>query len=55
MIKEVIKTYPNFKVIATTLRTVRSATVNDWSAICYANDQLYKANSYDALEIMDRA
>ncbi|MCX7708435.1 MAG: sugar kinase [Clostridia bacterium] len=54
MINEVVKTYPNFKVVATTLRTVRSATVNDWSAICWADGQIYKANDYDALEIFDR-
>lgn len=54
MINEVVKVYPNFKVIATTLRTVRSATVNDWSAICWAGGKLYKANDYNGLEIMDR-
>lgn len=54
MINEVVKTYPNFKVVATTLRTVRSATVNDWSAMCWADGQIYKANDYDALEIFDR-
>ena len=29
MLGEVVKVYPNFKVIATTLRTVKTATVND--------------------------
>ena len=33
MIQQVVKTYPNFKVVATTLRTVKTATVNDWGAI----------------------
>lgn len=37
MLGEVCKAYPNFKVIATTLRTVKTATVNDWKAICYAD------------------
>ena len=54
MINEAAKTYPNFKVVATTLRTVRTATVNDWSAICWADDEIYKAADYNALEIMDR-
>lgn len=54
MINEVVKTYPNFKVVATTLRTVRTATVNDWSAMCWADGQIYKAKDYPALEIMDR-
>lgn len=54
MINEAAKTYPNFKVVATTLRTVKTATVNDWSAICWANGEIYKAAQYDGLEIMDR-
>lgn len=32
MIANVTKVYPNFKAIVTTLRTVKTATVNDWSA-----------------------
>jgi len=54
MINEAAKTYPNFKVVATTLRTVKTATVNDWSAICWADGNIYKAAQYDNLEIMDR-
>lgn len=54
MINEAVKTYPNFKLVATTLRTVRTATINDWSAICWADGQIYKANDYPALEILDR-
>lgn len=54
MINEAVKVYPNFKVVATTLRTVKSATVNDWSALCYADGEIYKAKQYDGLEIMDR-
>jgi len=54
MINEVVKKYPNFKVIATTLRTVHTATSNDWSAMCWADGEIYKANDYNNLEIMDR-
>ncbi|HVI41615.1 MAG TPA: sugar kinase [Anaerovoracaceae bacterium] len=54
MINEVVKTYPNFKVVATTLRTVRSASINDWSAIVWSGGEIYKANDYPALEIFDR-
>jgi 2-dehydro-3-deoxygluconokinase len=54
MIDAAVKTYPNFKVVATTLRTVKSATVNDWSAICWADGKIYQAKDYLALEIMDR-
>ena len=54
MINEAAKVYPNFKVVATTLRTVKSATYNDWSALCRADGNIYKATQYDDLEIMDR-
>ncbi len=54
MINEAAKTYPNFKVVATTLRTVRTATVNDWKAMCWADGEIYFSNAYDGLEIMDR-
>lgn len=54
MINEVSKMYPNFKVIATTLREVKSATINDWSALCFADGEIYKSKDYKELEIMDR-
>ncbi len=54
MIGNAAKIFPSFKVVATTLRTVKTATVNDWSAICWADGEIYKANEYNGLEIMDR-
>lgn len=54
MINEVVKTYPNFKVVATTLRTVHTATINDWSAICWADGKIYQSREYKNLEILDR-
>ena len=54
MLNEAVKTYPNWKVVATTLRTVKTATVNDWKAMCYADGEIYISKSYDGLEIMDR-
>ncbi len=54
MINEAAKTYPNFKAVATTLREVKTATVNDWSAICWADGTVYKAKDYKGLEILDR-
>ena len=38
MIERAAAEFPNFAVVATTLRTVRSATVNDWSAIAWSRD-----------------
>ncbi len=54
MINEAARTYPNFKAVATTLREVKTATINDWSAICWADGEIYKAKDYKGLEIMDR-
>ena len=40
--------------MATTLRTVKTATVNDWKAICWAGGEICQSKEYDGLEIMDR-
>ena len=54
MIQQASKAYPNFKVIGTTLRTVKSATINSWSAICWAEGQIYQGLNFEDLEILDR-
>lgn len=54
MIAQAVAAFPNFKATATTLRVVRSATVNDWSAICWHDGQFYESKQYPALEIFDR-
>lgn len=54
MIEEVTKEYANFAVVATTLRTVRSATVNDWGAIAWADGTFAEATQRPNLEILDR-
>ena len=54
MIRQAVKAYPNFKVVATTLRAVKSATRNDWGAISWAGDQFYQAPNRQDLEVLDR-
>lgn len=54
MIGEAARTYPGFKVVATTLRTVKTATVNDWKALCWADGEIYMSEEYNDLEILDR-
>jgi len=49
-----VTAYPTFKVIATTLRQVKTATCNDWSAIAWGEGKTYKAKDYPALDIFDR-
>ncbi len=43
-----------FKAVATTLRTVKSATINDWGALCYYDGQIHEAIFRKDLEIYDR-
>ncbi len=54
MVERVVKTYPNVKVVGTTLREVKSGLVNNWSAILYVDGQFYESRRYDNLEIEDR-
>ena len=54
MINTAVTQYPNFKVTATTLRAVKSATVNDWGAICWADGNFYEATNRSDMEIYDR-
>lgn len=55
MIDEATAAYPNFSVVATTMRGVRSATVNDWGAVAWsAESGLVQATHRPGLEIFDR-
>jgi len=54
MIERVVAEFPNFKVVATTLRNAKTATINDWGAVCYTSDELYQAPVRENLEILDR-
>jgi len=54
MIQQAVKAFPNFKVTATTLRAVKSASLNDWGAICWAGGKFHEAPGRENLEILDR-
>lgn len=55
MIAEVVQEFPNLAVVATTLRTVRTATVNDWGALAWSRDTGFvHATHRERLEILDR-
>jgi 2-dehydro-3-deoxygluconokinase len=54
MIETAVKAYPNFKVAATTLRRVITATRNDWSAILWHEGKFHESRKYPELEILDR-
>jgi 2-dehydro-3-deoxygluconokinase len=54
MINNAVKAFPNFKATATTLRAVKTATVNDWGAMAWMDGEFYQSRDYPALEILDR-
>ncbi len=54
MITEVVKEFPNLKVVATTLRNAKTASVNDWGAVIYTKGEFYEATLRPDLEIYDR-
>jgi 2-dehydro-3-deoxygluconokinase len=54
MIARVVAEYPNLEIVATTLRNAKTASLNDWGAVCYCRGDFYEAPLRDNLEIFDR-
>ncbi|MGA8868905.1 MAG: sugar kinase [Candidatus Sulfotelmatobacter sp.] len=54
MIAAVLQEFPNLALIATTLRNARTATLNDWGAMCSYDGHIYHAPVRENLEIYDR-
>jgi 2-dehydro-3-deoxygluconokinase len=54
MIGEVTGQLPHLRAVATTLRTVRSASVNDWGAVAWAGGTFAEATHRGGLAILDR-
>jgi 2-dehydro-3-deoxygluconokinase len=54
MIEKLIGTYPNLHAVATTLRNAKTASVNDWGAVCYYEGKFYQATTRENLQIYDR-
>ena len=54
MIEKAVGEFSNFKVVATTLRKAKTASINDWGAVCYADGHFYEAPVRENLEIFDR-
>ncbi|MGC1463710.1 MAG: sugar kinase [Terracidiphilus sp.] len=53
MLREVASLYPNLKLIASTLRSVHSATSNGWGAIALYEDKIVHVPQTD-IDILDR-
>lgn len=54
MVERVVKDFPNVKVVGTTLRGVKTAIINDWSAIMWHDGKFYDGLDFPDLEIEDR-
>jgi 2-dehydro-3-deoxygluconokinase len=54
MIEQVTKEFDNLKVVATSLRTVRSATLNDWAAVAWSSGGFAESIQRPGLEVFDR-
>jgi 2-dehydro-3-deoxygluconokinase len=54
MIQKAVGEFPNLKATATTMRGVKTATVNDWGAMSWVEGTFYTATHRPELEIMDR-
>jgi 2-dehydro-3-deoxygluconokinase len=54
MIETVVQHFPKLSVVATTLRHAKTATRNDWGAMCYYDGDFCQARIRENLEIYDR-
>jgi 2-dehydro-3-deoxygluconokinase len=54
MIEKAAAAFPNFKACATTLRGVKTASINDWSAVCWCKGEFHQAPAMKDLWILDR-
>ncbi len=54
MIRTAVATYPNLKAVAATMRGVKTATINDWGAVCWCDGEFHAATQRPDLEILDR-
>ena len=52
--RRVLADYPSLALVATSLREARTATVNDWSAVCSTRDGFVVGPPMRGLEILDR-
>jgi 2-dehydro-3-deoxygluconokinase len=54
MLQMVLDRIPELSIVATTLRGARTATINDWGAVCRTRSGVHLGPSIEALEIFDR-
>ncbi len=51
---DLIQDFPNLKMVASTLRAIKSASLHDFSAVCLTDGKVIKARNYPSVEVFDR-
>jgi 2-dehydro-3-deoxygluconokinase len=51
---EVASAFPNLRLIASTIRTINSASQNDWGGACWADGAIISSDVMRSIEILDR-
>jgi len=46
--------FPNLRLVASTVRTIHSASRNDWGGVCWADGAVLSSDEVLSLEILDR-
>ncbi len=54
LLEQVMDLTPALSIVATTLRQVRTASINDWSAVCHTRTGFHRGPGMDSVEILDR-
>jgi 2-dehydro-3-deoxygluconokinase len=54
LLERVLDELPQLEVVASTLRQARTATINDWTAVCRMRSGFHAGPTFDGLEIFDR-
>ncbi len=54
LLGRVLDDQPQVALVASTLRGARTASLNDWSAVCRTRDGFFVGPSFEGLEILDR-
>ena len=54
MLAQATRSYPNWHLVATTLRSVHSASRNGWAAVAWSRDDGFVESVHRELEVLDR-
>jgi len=52
--EKMLAEFPNLKAVVSTLREVHTASRHDFSAICFFENQIFKARDYKNTDVLDR-